>query len=207
VSRWVLLAGLLLAATPLWAEPKLSVSRHLAAESVPTGTELSGHLQLRNIGTTLLRIRGVRSSCGCTTLRLRQRKLAPGESVPLDFVVDTRGKLGRVEKTITLHTNEPDSPHVVTIAFHALPDGMGGADTQAVFEPPCSSCHLDPGIGQQAEPLFVAVCAMCHPAGVQSRGEALAHWITAGNAHVGMPTFGPHLTAAQVQSLVNWREE
>jgi len=145
----------------------------------------------------------VRSSCGCTTLRLKERRLKPGDSAQLDFVVDTRGKLGRIEKTITLHTNEEDSPHVVTVDFHALPSGMSGADTQAVFEPPCASCHLDPGIARQSEPLFAAVCAMCHPLGIKTQGpSALKHWITEGNAQVGMPGFGPHLTEAQVQSLV-----
>ena len=208
-ARWnllrfsVLLAWLLLTTTPLWAEPRLSISRHLDRESVPTGEELVGHLQLTNVGNEPLHIRGVQTSCGCTTLRLKQRRIAPGDSVQLDFVVDTRGKLGRIEKTITLHTNEPDSPHVVTVVFHALPSGMAGADTQAVFQPPCASCHLDPGIGQHSAALFAAVCAMCHPDGVKIREpDALAHWITEGNAHTGMPGFQDRLTGAQVQSLV-----
>ena len=113
------------------------------------------------------------------------------------------GQVGRIEKTITLHTNEPDSPHVVTVVFHALPSGMAGADTQAVFQPPCASCHLDPGIGQHSAALFAAVCAMCHPDGVKIREpDALAHWITEGNPHTGMPGFQDRLTGAQVQSLV-----
>ena len=36
--------------------------------------------------------------------------------------------------------------------------------------------------------------------------DALAHWITEGNPHVGMPGFGKHLTAAQVLSLVELLE-
>lgn len=203
MSRGLLLGMVLLSAIPLFAEPRLSITSHLDSKSVLTGEELTGHLILSNEGKDLLHIRGVRSSCGCTTLRLKERRLKPGDAAQLDFVVDTRGKLGRIEKTITLHTNEEDSPHIVTVDFHALPDGMSGADTQAIFEPPCASCHLDPGIALQSEPLYNAVCAMCHASGIKTRdSSALKHWISEGNAQVGMPGFKHHLTGGQLQSLI-----
>ena len=40
---------------------------------------------------------------------------------------------------------------------------MEGADTQAIFTPACSSCHIDNGINKKHEELYQAVCAMCHP--------------------------------------------
>jgi len=75
-----------------------------------SGLELKGKITLKNTGNDLLKIHGVSSSCGCTTYRLEKRKLEPGEEVKLNFVVDTRGELGRFEKVITIHTNDPDSP-------------------------------------------------------------------------------------------------
>ena len=123
------------------AEPKLEVRQTLEKTSVITGEELRGTVYIKNSGDKPLKIRGVSSSCGCTTLRLEKRLVEPEKEVELRFIVDTRGKLGLIEKTITIHTNTADSPHTETIHFHALPSGMEGADTQAIFEPPCASCH------------------------------------------------------------------
>ena len=139
---------LFISITSVQAEPKLEIRQTLEKTSVITGEELRGTVYIKNSGDEPLKIRGVSSSCGCTTLRLKQRIVLPEKEVELRFVVDTRGKLGLIEKTITLHTNDADSPHIETMHFHALPSGMEGADTQAIFEPPCASCHLDSGVGK-----------------------------------------------------------
>ena len=190
--------------TSLQAEPKLEVRQTLEQTSVITGEELRGTVYLKNYGDEPLKIRGVSSSCGCTTLRLKKRLVEPEKEVELRFIVDTRGKLGLIEKTITIHTNTADSPHTETIHFHALPSGMEGADTQAIFEPPCASCHLDTGVGKSEKELFEAVCAMCHPAGEFNlkNPQALYTMISGGNAHVGMPGYGEYLTEKQIKSLI-----
>ena len=195
---------LFISITPIQAEPKLEIRQTLEKTSVITGEELRGTVYIKNSGDEPLKIRGVSSSCGCTTLRLKQRIVLPEKEVELRFVVDTRGKLGLIEKTITLHTNAADSPHIETMHFHALPSGMEGADTQAIFEPPCASCHLDPGVGKSEKELFEAVCAMCHPAGKFNlkNPQALYTMISGGNAHVGMPGYGEYLTEKQIKSLI-----
>ena len=187
----------------LHAVPNLEVRQELEQTSVLTGEELRGSIFIKNSGDEPLKIRGISSSCGCTTLRLKKRLVLPEEEVELRFVVDTRGKLGLIEKTVTLHTNTTDSPHTETIKFHALPSGMEGADTQAIFEPPCASYHLDPGVGKSEKELFEAVCAMCHPAGEFNlkNPQALQIMISEGNAHIGMPGFGEFLNEKQIQSL------
>ena len=88
--------------------------------------------------------------------------------------------------------------------FHALPSGMEGADTQAIFEPPCASCHLDSGVGKSEEALYKAICAMCHTAGIFNlkNPQALQTMISEGNAHVGMPGYGEYLTEKQIKSLI-----
>ena len=85
-----------------FAEPLLKVEQVIGEKSVPTGKEIKGKLVLKNKGDELLKIHGVSSTCGCTTLKLQERRIKPGLEVDLDFVVDTRGKLGMVEKTITI---------------------------------------------------------------------------------------------------------
>ena len=185
------------------AAPKLEVRQVLEKSSVLTGEEIRGTVYLKNSGDEPLKILGVSSTCGCTTLRLKKRTILPEKKVELRFIVDTRGKLGFIEKDITIHTNTADSPHIEKVHFHALPSGMDGADTQAIFELPCASCHLDTGIGKSEKELFEAVCAMCHPAGEFNlkNPQALQTMISAGNAHIGMPGFGEFLNEKQIQSL------
>jgi len=190
-----------------FAEPSLNVEQVIEEKSVLTGKEIKGKLLLKNKGDELLKILGVSSTCGCTTLKLKERRIKPGNVVDLDFVVDTRGKLGMVEKTITVHSNDPHSPWKEIVTFHALPSGMEGADTQAIFTPACSSCHIDNGINKKHEELYQAVCAMCHPtAKFSSRGETLTEMIAKGQKLIAMPAYGGHLSEDQINSLVEYIE-
>ena len=190
-----------------FAEPSLNVEQVIGEKSVPTGKEIKGKLVLKNKGDELLKILGVSSTCGCTTLKLKERRIQPGDEVDLNFVVDTRGKLGMVEKTITVHSNDPESPWKEIVTFHALPSGMEGADTQAIFTPACSSCHIDNGINKKHEDLFQAVCAMCHPtAKFNLRGVILSDMISKGQKLIAMPAFGDHLSKDQINSLIKFIE-
>ena len=190
-----------------FAEPLLNVEQVIEEKSVPTGKEIKGKLLLKNKGDELLKILGVSSTCGCTTLKLKERRIQPGDEVDLNFVVDTRGKLGMVEKTITVHSNDPESPWKEIVTFHALPSGMEGADTQAIFTPACSSCHIDNGINKKHEDLYQAVCAMCHPtAKFNLRGVVLGDMISKGQKLIAMPAFGEHLSKDQINSLIEYIE-
>jgi len=190
-----------------FAEPLLNVEQVIGEKSVLTGEEIKGKLVLENKGDELLKIHGVSSTCGCTTLKLKERRIQPGDEVDLNFVVDTRGKLGMVEKTITVHSNDPESPWKEIVTFHALPSGMEGADTQAIFTPACSSCHIDNGINKKHEDLYQAVCAMCHPtAKFNLRGVLLSDMISKGQKLIAMPAFGEHLSKYQINSLIEYIE-
>ena len=190
-----------------FAEPLLKVEQVIEEKSVLTGKEIKGKLVLKNKGDELLKILGVSSTCGCTTLKLKEREIKPGLEVDLDFVVDTRGKLGMVEKTITIHSNDPESPWKEIVTFHALPSGMEGADTQAIFTPACSSCHIDNGINKKHEDLYQAVCAMCHPtAKFNLRGVVLSDMISKGQKLIAMPAYGEHLSKDQINSLIEYIE-
>ena len=190
-----------------FAEPLLKVEQVIEEKSILTGKEIKGKLILKNNGDELLKILGVSSTCGCTTLKLKQRRIKPGDVVDLRFFIDTRGKLGMVEKTITIHSNDPETPWKEVVSFHALPSGMEGADTQAIFTPACASCHIDNGINKNHEELYQAVCAMCHPtAKFNSRGVVLSDMISKGQKLIAMPAYGEHLSEEQINSLVEYIE-
>ena len=195
---------ILLSSSYLIADPIIVTNLFLNQKTIKTGKELSGYVEIGNKGDQVLHIRGVQTSCGCTTLRLKTRRIKPREKVRLDFFVDTRGKLGMVEKSIKLHSNDLNSPHNITFSFHALAEGMEGTDTQAIFEPPCSSCHLDPAVGKYSSELFTLACSICHENGINSSDKfALENWIVKGNKKVGMPSFQEHLSKQQINSLIS----
>ncbi|MBS1256585.1 MAG: hypothetical protein MAG581_02410 [Deltaproteobacteria bacterium] len=81
----------------LYAVPKLEIRQELKQTSVITGEELLGSIFIKYSGDQPLKILGVSSSCGCTTLRLKKRLVPPEEEIELRFIVDTRGKLGQIE--------------------------------------------------------------------------------------------------------------
>lgn len=100
---------------------------------------------------------------------------------------------------------------------HAPTSATLGGAVSALFREPCDGCHAHPAAGLRGQPLYDAVCAMCH--GVEGRGgsaNALAGLqptliasVTANGApEAGMPGFaaahrGP-LDAEQVRSLVRY---
>ena len=66
---------------------------------------------LKNEGDETLVIEEVRPHCGCTAAELSTDRLVPGESVPLQATLSTKGYEGLVNKSISIDTNDPESPH------------------------------------------------------------------------------------------------
>jgi len=67
---------------------------------------------LRNAGDEDLEVTAVRVSCGCTTPALDKTGLAPGEEVDLTTLLNTYRLQGAVEKTITVASNDPETPEL-----------------------------------------------------------------------------------------------
>jgi mono/diheme cytochrome c family protein len=91
-------------------------------------------------------------------------------------------------------------------------------DRQAVFKGDCASCHIKKIEGKYGQPLFAAVCAVCHETEnratmvpdlrnlqVPTNVEFWRTWITAGKAGSLMPAFatsqGGPLNDMQIASL------
>ena len=67
---------------------------------------------LRNEGNGLLKIEGVRASCGCTATDLAKNELAPGEEVELHAATNLKGRQGPQTKAVTVTSNDPENPTV-----------------------------------------------------------------------------------------------
>lgn len=68
---------------------------------------LTKEFTLKNTGTEELVIGDVVTSCGCTVAQLATKTLKPGASTPLTVNLDTRTYQGRLERTITVPSNDP----------------------------------------------------------------------------------------------------
>jgi hypothetical protein len=66
-----------------------------------------------NKGKGILKIRKIKASCGCTIPQLDKDELKPGETAKLLVEFNTFGYTGKQIKTITVISNDPESPSVM----------------------------------------------------------------------------------------------
>lgn len=86
-----------------------SASAHAGLQADPAAVDLGRRQQeqtvafevkLTNDGKSPLEILAVTADCSCTVAAPGQRKLAPGESTPLQVSVETRGYVGRLRRNV-----------------------------------------------------------------------------------------------------------
>lgn len=177
-------------------------------------------------------ILNVHPSCGCTTAELPPVPwtIPAGSNGQIKVAVNLAAKSGTLFKTVNVSTDQGSKmltlrisiqpPPVVTLseADRAKGVAMAQADRQAIFKGDCASCHLNKIEGKFGQPLFAAVCAVCHEAANRASMVPDLHnlkdptsvefwrtWITAGKAGTLMPGFatsqGGPLSDMQIASL------
>jgi len=77
---------------------------------VKEGEIVKTKIDISNIGTAILDIRDVKSSCGCTAALLNKKQLNPGEKGSLAIEFDTSDRNGKLTRTVTLYSNDPVQP-------------------------------------------------------------------------------------------------
>lgn len=77
---------------------------------VPEGDKVTANIEFTNIGTAILDIREVKSSCGCTAALLDKKQLNPGEKGTLHIEFDSANRSGKLTRTVTLYSNDPVQP-------------------------------------------------------------------------------------------------
>lgn len=81
------------------------------------GTALEGKMvnhvfKIKNTGEGYLDIRGVKTSCGCTTGSPSKSHVASGDESEIAVAFDTRFQKGHQVRTITAFTNDPNNPQI-----------------------------------------------------------------------------------------------
>lgn len=84
---------------------------------VNQGPQVNGEFEFTNTGKSVLIIKGIKPSCGCTGVVADEKKeYEPGETGKIKFTFNTEGRSGMNEKTITVETNDPKNTSK-TISF------------------------------------------------------------------------------------------
>ena len=68
---------------------------------------------IRNEGPVTLEITSVRASCGCTVATASNRLVPPGGETSVHATFALKGRLGFQQKSITVESNDPDTPALV----------------------------------------------------------------------------------------------
>src|SRR5215469_10003835 len=76
------------------------------------GMMVSHTFTIKNTGQGYLDIRGVKTSCGCTTGQPSKMHVAPGDTTDIAVAFDTHFQKGHQVRAITVYTNDPDNPQV-----------------------------------------------------------------------------------------------
>ncbi|MFQ5646304.1 MAG: DUF1573 domain-containing protein [bacterium] len=191
---------------------------------VEQGKTARGVLTIKNSGESILKIKEVTPSCGCTVASISTKDISAGKSAELKIEINTEGKVGEVTKTVTLSSNDPQTPEKVVEIILAVDAGKHPAFKagKALFKGKCASCHVGRSAGYIGYALYAEVCAMCHGQEGEGTGSApgidgsdylslhndeyLRKWISQGKNGTSMPGFakehdGP-LTSDQIDSLV-----
>ncbi|HLP49189.1 MAG TPA: DUF1573 domain-containing protein [Candidatus Deferrimicrobium sp.] len=76
-----------------------------------SGDEVSANFEFENAGDSVLVIKNVSTSCGCTTTKLEKLEYQPGEKGAIPVKFNTKGYSGKVTKTITVTSNDEETNH------------------------------------------------------------------------------------------------
>ncbi len=206
--------------------------------TVPSGTpQAQFTFNLTNISKEAIIINSVSTSCGCTVAQLPQTPwhIVPGTNGQISATMNLAGKSGTVVKTLTVNSDKgpkvlfvqstilppPATPVAMTDMDREANQKRALADRQGVFKADCASCHAAPAKDKLGQPLYVAVCGICHEAEHRATMVSDLHklpyettpaiwrnWITHGKPGTLMPAFAMAeegiLTDEQITSLVDY---
>jgi Protein of unknown function (DUF1573). len=95
-----------------FSQPKLSLDKpEIDLGKMYGGEKKKGKIVLKNIGNDTLRI-SVQPTCGCTTVKQPKAFLLPGESDVAELEFNSAGYRGKVEKHVSINTNDPTSQFI-----------------------------------------------------------------------------------------------
>ncbi|MEM7395294.1 MAG: DUF1573 domain-containing protein, partial [Verrucomicrobiota bacterium] len=88
----------------------------------PNTEEVLHSFTIRNDGDAPLELKGVKTSCGCTAAKLKEKIIPPGKSTEISVTVSLKGRRGGQSKSATVKSNDPVKPNLtLTMKGQAIP--------------------------------------------------------------------------------------
>ncbi len=85
---------------------------------IKQGAVVNYTFKFMNKGNSTLRIKDITTSCGCTAALVKNKDIPAGTEGELAVQFDSSGKIGKLERKITLLTNDPKQSYKV-LTIHA----------------------------------------------------------------------------------------
>ncbi len=90
---------------------------------VKEGEKLKLKVKVKNAGKKPLHIKEVQSSCGCTAALLSSKVLKPDETGILNITFDTAKRVGKISRTVSLLSDDPENPMETITLFVDIKKG------------------------------------------------------------------------------------
>lgn len=128
----LLVIGLVGAVTYVWATSgriELSATQ-FDWGSIPDTGPVSAEFEVRNVGRGWLDIKGVLTSCECTSAEIMSSHLAPGQSTMLRVTFDPlvyTGETGKLMRVVYVRSTDPKTPVARLTFWVTVVAGESGA--------------------------------------------------------------------------------
>lgn len=112
--------------------------------SVTDGEKVEHIYKFKNTGNDPLIISNAQGSCGCTVPQWPKEPIAPGKSGEIKVVFDSKGKVGKQNKTVTITANTEPATTTINITGEVLKNlNAPAADKNAA--PTAQPIQVTPG--------------------------------------------------------------
>ncbi|MDQ1350556.1 MAG: hypothetical protein QG657_858 [Acidobacteriota bacterium] len=78
---------------------------------IDSGAEVNVKFEFENAGDSILVIKNISTTCGCTTTQLEKLEYQPGEKGAIPVKFNSKGYSGKTAKTITVSSNDEANPY------------------------------------------------------------------------------------------------
>ena len=89
---------------------------------IKEGEQISYTYHFKNQGNMPLQILSVNASCGCTTPKWSKELVQPGKKGFIKVTFDSKGKEGKLQKTVTAYANTLPADNQVAFKIEVLPN-------------------------------------------------------------------------------------
>ena len=97
-----------------------------------TDADAVANFKYENKGKTTVKIKSVKTSCGCTVASLKKDEVAPGEKGEVTATFHVAGRTGTQDKGITVETDDPSQP-MINLTLRAVIEQALASSTDVCF--------------------------------------------------------------------------